>query len=273
MKYREYVANRKFWEKDEGNMENKRTVLLADANEDFRAMLRTVIEKSEEFTVVGDTGDGMEALALLERQEPELAVIDLVLPGTDGVGLLRQAREQGRKTRVFVLSAFCTDQVVAEAMGLGAAYFLPKPCEPEALLDRMRSLFGQQAAPEEWAAALKNQVTAIIHEIGVPAHIKGYQYLREAIIIAVNDMEVINAVTKVLYPAVAKRFATTPSRVERAIRHAIEVAWDRGDLETLQKYFGYTVSNAKGKPTNSEFIAMIADRLLLERRNGKGLTI
>lgn len=107
----------------------------------------------------------------------------------------------------------------------------------------------------------------------MPAHIKGYQYLREAIIIAVNDIEVINAVTKVLYPAVAKRFGTTPSRVERAIRHAIEVAWDRGDLETLQKYFGYTVSNAKGKPTNSEFIAMIADRLLLERKNGKGMTV
>ena len=137
----------------------------------------------------------------------------------------------------------------------------------------MRAVFGQPAAPEEVAAALKNQVTTIIHEIGVPAHIKGYQYLREAIILAVNDIEVINAVTKVLYPAVAKRFGTTPSRVERAIRHAIEVAWDRGDLETLQKYFGYTVSNAKGKPTNSEFIAMIADRLLLERKNGKGLTI
>ena len=114
---------------------------------------------------------------------------------------------------------------------------------------------------------LERQVTAIIHEVGVPAHIKGYQYLREAIMIAVEDMDVINAVTKVLYPEVAKTFGTTASRVERAIRHAIEVAWDRGDLETLQKYFGYTVSNAKGKPTNSEFIAMIADRLQLERRN------
>ena len=253
-------------------MENKRTVLLADANEDFRAMLRAAIEKSGEFAVVGDTGDGAEALQILERREPALAVVDLVLPGTDGVGLLKQVREQGRKTKIFVLSAFCTDQVVAEAMNLGAAYFLPKPCEAETLLDRMHAVFSRPATPEDRAAALKNQVTAIIHEIGVPAHIKGYQYLREAIIIAVNDVDVINAVTKVLYPAVAKRFATTPSRVERAIRHAIEVAWDRGDLETLQKYFGYTVSNAKGKPTNSEFIAMIADRLLLERKNGKGMT-
>ena len=269
----ESVANRKFCVKDERTMENQRTVLLADANEEFRAMLGERIVQSGEFTLVGDTGDGTEALQIIQQQTPELAVLDLVLPGTDGVGILRQIREQGEKTRVIVLSAFCTDQVVAEVMGLGAVYFLPKPCEPDALLDRMRAVFGQPAAPEEVTAALKNQVTTIIHEIGVPAHIKGYQYLREAIILAVNDIEVINAVTKVLYPAVAKRFSTTPSRVERAIRHAIEVAWDRGDLETLQKYFGYTVSNAKGKPTNSEFIAMIADRLLLERKNGKGLTI
>ena len=254
-------------------MENKKTVLLADANEEFRVLLGKSIETSEEFTVVGSTGDGTEALRLLEQQEPEIAIIDLVLPGTDGVGLLRHIREKGIRTRVIILSIFCTDQVVAEAVGLGAAYFLPKPCDLEALLDRMRTVTGQQGRPEDSPAALKNQVTGIIHEIGVPAHIKGYQYLREAIIIAVNDMEVINAVTKVLYPTVAKRFGTTPSRVERAIRHAIEVAWDRGDLETLQKYFGYTVSNAKGKPTNSEFIAMIADRLLLERKNGKGLTM
>lgn len=133
-------------------------------------------------------------------------------------------------------------------------------------MQRLRNAFGEPrpASQEDRTAALRNRVTDVIHEIGVPAHIKGYQYLREAIIIAVKDMEVINAVTKVLYPAVAKRFNTTPSRVERAIRHAIEVAWDRGDLETLQKYFGYTVSNAKGKPTNSEFIALIADGLMLE---------
>ena len=136
----------------------------------------------------------------------------------------------------------------------------------------MRAVFAKAAPADEHASSLKNMVTSVIHEIGVPAHIKGYQYLREAIMITVNDMEVINAVTKVLYPAVAKRFGTTPSRVERAIRHAIEVAWDRGDLETLQKYFGYTVSNAKGKPTNSEFIAMIADRLVLEMRAGGRLS-
>ena len=250
-------------------MDNRRSVLLADANEEFRGMLREVIEKTEEFAVVGSTGDGTEALQILEQQKPDVAVIDVVLPGTDGLGILRRLKEQEARTKVIMLSAFCTDQVVAEAMNLGATYFLPKPCEAQTLLDRMNTAFGQPATPEERAVALKNRVTAVIHEIGVPAHIKGYQYLREAIIIAVNDLEVINAVTKVLYPAVAKRFATTPSRVERAIRHAIEVAWDRGDLETLQKYFGYTVSNAKGKPTNSEFIAMIADRLTLEQKKSK----
>ena len=253
------------------NMDNRRTVLLADANEEFRTMLRDAIETTKEFTVVSSVGNGMEALESMERRQPNLVVMDVVLPGLDGLSVLKQVKAwEGVKPKVILLSAFCEDRVVAEAMGLGACYFLPKPCETDALLDRMQAAFQRPATPEEHAAALKNLVTDVIHEIGVPAHIKGYQYLREAIIITVNDMDVINAVTKVLYPEVAKRFATTPSRVERAIRHAIEVAWDRGDLETLQKYFGYTVSNAKGKPTNSEFIAMIADRLVLEQKRSQG---
>lgn len=254
-------------------MDNRKTVLLADANEEFRTMLREQIEKTGDFTVVGSVGDGAQALETLNRCKPEMLLLDLMLPGMDGLSLLRQVQKEMPLPKVIVISAFCTDRVVADAMALGVSYFLPKPCEVGMLLDQMHSAFAQAATPEERAAALKNQVTAVIHEIGVPAHIKGYQYLREAIMIAVEDMDVINAVTKVLYPAVAKRFATTPSRVERAIRHAIEVAWDRGDLETLQKYFGYTVSNTKGKPTNSEFIAMIADRLVLEQRNGRGLTM
>ena len=255
----------KILEKDKDNMVNRRTVLLADANEEFRGMLRDAIEKTEEFTVVGSTGDGTEALQILSHQKPDLAVVNLVLPGADGFEILRQVKEEAYGTRVIVTSVFCGEQVVAEAVEKGAAYFLLKPFKTETLVDRMVAACAQGTAPEEdRASLLKNRVTEIIHEIGVPAHIKGYQYLREAIMIAVDDMEVINAITKVLYPAVAKRFSTTPSRVERAIRHAIEVAWDRGDLETLQKYFGYTVSNAKGKPTNSEFIAMIADRLVLE---------
>ena len=252
-------------------MDNRRTVLLADANEEFRGMLRDAIEKTEEFTVVGSAGDGTEAAQLIGRYHPELAVMDVVLPGLDGLGVLKQLKSRGDATKVIMLSAFCSDQVVAEAMELGACYFLPKPFETEALLDRMRSVFGQTAAPESGSGALKNMVTSIIHEIGVPAHIKGYQYLREAIMITVQDMDVINAVTKVLYPEVAKRFCTTPSRVERAIRHAIEVAWDRGDVDVLGSYFGYTIQNSRGKPTNSEFIAMISDRLTLELKGRRKL--
>ena len=242
----------------------KGSVLLADANEEFRKLLHKAIENTGEFTVAGSVGDGLEALRFVEEQKPDLVLADVVLPGLDGLGLLQRAPKT-EKTQFIVLSAFCNDRIVEEAMKLGAVYFLPKPCETESLLERMRAVLQK---PEQLSppAELKNMVTSIIHEIGVPAHIKGYQYLREAIIIAVDDMDVINAVTKVLYPEVARRFSTTPSRVERAIRHAIEVAWDRGDLETLQRFFGYTVSITKGKPTNSEFIAVIADRLVLEQR-------
>lgn len=229
-------------------------------------MLQEAIEQAGEFTVAASTGDGREALRLTEELKPDLLVTDVALPGLDGLGLLQalKEREDCAPLKTIIISAFCGDKTLSDAEKLGVSYYLPKPCEPASLLERMRGIFEDPSSPELRLYALKNTVTAVIHEIGVPAHIKGYQYLREAIMIAVNDMEVINAVTKVLYPAVAKRYGTTPSRVERAIRHAIEVAWDRGDLETLQKYFGYTVSNTKGKPTNSEFIAMIADRLMLQ---------
>ncbi len=248
-------------------MDMKKRVFLADANEEFRTLLRAAIDDTEDFTVVGDTGDGEDALREILQKKPYLVLLDEVLTGLDGFGLMQKLDLHGRETpRVLVLSAFTSETVVAEAVSLGASYFFTKPCQPQALLDRMRAVLGQAAPEVVHSAQLKNMVTSIIHEIGVPAHIKGNQYLREAIMIAVDDMDVINAVTKVLYPEVARRFATTPSRVERAIRHAIEVAWDRGDLETLQKFFGYTVSNAKGKPTNSEFIAMIADRLVLDSR-------
>ena len=246
-------------------MDIRRTVLLADANEEFRTLVRKIIDETEEFSVVGSVGDGTEALRLAREEAPDLILMDVVLPGLDGFGVLKQLREQeGKVPKVILISAFCSDSVVSEAVDLGASYFLTKPVEENAL----RALFSRGAPVEEHPAELKNLVTSVIHEIGVPAHIKGYQYLREAIIMTVEDMDVINAVTKVLYPEVARKFGTTASRVERAIRHAIEVAWDRGDLDTLQKYFGFTVSNSKGKPTNSEFIAMIADRLVLQRRQG-----
>lgn len=249
-------------------MEISRKVVLADANDSFRAMLRECIEKSGGFTVVADVSDGEKALQQVRELAPDLLLLDLVLPGIDGFGILSQIKKEELPVRSMVISAFFNEQTVAEALAKGASYFMPKPFQEEALIERMRSIC-QPVSVASHTKSLKNMVTDIIHEIGVPAHIKGYQYLREAILIAVEDMDVINAVTKVLYPEVARRFSTTPSRVERAIRHAIEVAWDRGDLETLQKFFGYTVSNTKGKPTNSEFIAMIADRLVLEGRNSR----
>ena len=192
--------------------------------------------------------------------------MDLLLPGLDGFGVLEQAAKDKVQMKTVVVSALYRNQIVSQAMNRGVSFFMPKPCELTSLLDQMRRAVNEGEESEDESQALEREVTAVIHEVGVPAHIKGYQYVREAIVIAVQDMDVINAVTKVLYPEVARRYSTTPSRVERAVRHAIEVAWDRGDLETLQRYFGYTVSNTKGKPTNSEFIAMIADRIRLQRK-------
>lgn len=248
-------------------MDNKITVVLADANEEFRMMLREAIEESGEFSVVGAVGDGLSALRMVEEKAPQLLLTDVLLPELDGFGLLDRMAALPQRPKTILLTALYRSEIVAQAMDKDVSFFMPKPCETASLLERMRQAAGAENAEEEDELhALQRKVTSVIHEVGVPAHIKGYQYVREAIIIAVQDMEVINAVTKVLYPEVARRFNTTPSRVERAVRHAIEVAWDRGDLETLQSYFGYTVSNAKGKPTNSEFIAMIADRIRLEEK-------
>ncbi len=255
-------------------MTTKIKVLLADTNEDFRMLLADLIDAEPDLETVGAAENGEQALQLVRELDPDVLVTDVILPKMDGLAVLQRLQSSGARTRTVVVSGFYTQQVLTEASELGAAFFLPKPCSPELLLNRIRQAaqskpvpfppFPAQETPQE--PSLEALVTEIIHEIGVPAHIKGYQYLREAIILTINDMEIINAVTKALYPAVAKKFNTTPSRVERAIRHAIEVAWDRGDIEVLQKYFGYTVSNAKGKPTNSECIAMIADALTLQRK-------
>ena len=237
----------------------KITVCIADMDVGYRASLRKALESSGSVEVVADAGDGLAALEAVETLHPQVLLTDTLLPGLDGLGLLRRIR--GKGTRTIVITSAVMDNTVQQARQAGAYAFLPKPADNKSLLEHIT---GAAAPPDEQSTPqLEGMVTAIIHEIGVPAHIKGYQYLREAIILTVENMDVINAVTKVLYPEVAKRFGTTPSRVERAICHAIEVAWDRGDIETLQKYFGYTVNSAKGKPTNSEFIAMIADRLQL----------
>ena len=255
-------------------MDDKIKIVIADPSEDYRMLMASLMEKTGDLEVVGSTGDGTEALALTEKQQPDVLVTEMILSGVDGIGVLEALNErpEGERPAVIVVSGLVSDSAIAEISGLGAAYFLQKPCDAPMLFSRIRMVAGRgspmttSARLRKQEPSLESQITEIIHEIGVPAHIKGYQYLRDAIAITVNDSDAINAVTKVLYPAVAHHFGTTPSRVERAIRHAIEVAWDRGDLETIQKYFGYTVSNLKGKPTNSEFIAMIADRILLQRK-------
>ena len=251
-------------------METVKRILVADAGEESRYNLAAALSNEDpSLQVIGQTGDGYELVRLVQELEPDAVVMEMVLTGMDGLEVLSQLRQLKHRPKVLILSSYIRGNVVDMAAGQGADYYLTKPCKIGTVCERIRQLTsggGLEPGKDEQRPNLEAQVTAIIHDVGVPAHIKGYQYLREAILIAVKDMDVINAVTKVLYPEVAKRFDTTASRVERAIRHAIEVAWDRGDLETLQKYFGYTVSNAKGKPTNSEFIAMIADRLQLQRR-------
>ena len=245
-------------------METIPKILLADNSEEFRLLLRRTLEDTGEFQVVGDTGDGDEAWELIQKTKPDVVVMDMILPGLDGMSLLQRIPKE---IKCIVLSAFCSQNMVQELTRMGAWYFIPKPAHMDSLLDRIRQATHDSSVLS--LPTLEAEVTAILHEVGVPAHIKGYQYVREAIIIVVQNMDAINAVTKVLYPEVAKRFNTTPSRVERAIRHAIEVAWDRGDLDTLQRFFGYTVSNTKGKPTNSEFIALIADRLQLQLKSAE----
>ena len=206
--------------------------------------------------------DGAKALAALSAEKPDAVLLDAFMPGLDALTVKQRYDEAGGgKTVFFVTGSFTDDALESEMMKKGFSFYFQKPFDPEVLAAR-RHAAAQPVVDDECT------VTEILHQIGVPAHIKGYQFLRDAILMTMENQDYINSVTKRLYPEIAKRNGTTASRVERAIRHAIEVAWDRGDLETLQKYFGYTVSNVKGKPTNSEFIAMIADRLQLQRKEG-----
>ena len=255
-------------------MEQVTSVFIADSAEDFCLGLSAALQRSEGFQVVGTANDGEQAIRMIAEKKPDVLVLDLMLSKQDGIAVLKAMANMDRKPVTLATSGFVTAYVSSAAANLGVRYLMQKPCDMSALVERLEEIRGGESLrfpykrrPDK--TGIETMVTGIIHEIGVPAHIKGYQYLREAIIIAVNDMDVINAITKVLYPQVAKTFQTTPSRVERAIRHAIEVAWDRGDLDTLQKFFGYTVSNTKGKPTNSEFIALIADKLSLQLKSSE----
>ena len=255
-------------------MDHLKTVFIAASAEEFCISLSTALKQSGGFQVVGTAADGEQAIHMIQQLKPDILVLDLMLAKKDGISVLKAIDRMEKPPVTLATSRFVTDYVASTAANLGARYLMLKPCDMSALVERLEEIRGGEnlrIAPvrQNDKRSIESMVTGIIHEIGVPAHIKGYQYLREAIIIAVNDMDVINAITKVLYPQVAKTFQTTPSRVERAIRHAIEVAWDRGDLDTLQRFFGYTVSNTKGKPTNSEFIALIADKLQLQLKSAE----
>lgn len=255
-------------------MENTTTVIIADSAEEFTSGLSAALQRTDGFHVLGTASDGELAIRMIEEKKPDVLVLDLMLAKKDGIAVLKAISAMDRKPITLATSVFVSEYVSNAAANLGVRYLMLKPCDMGLIVERLEEIrvgeslrLSVSRRPDK--TSIESMVTNIIHEIGVPAHIKGYQYLREAIIIAVDDMDVINAITKVLYPQVAKAFGTTPSRVERAIRHAIEVAWDRGDLDTLQRFFGYTVSNTKGKPTNSEFIALIADKLQLQLKSAE----
>ena len=253
-------------------MENSLKILIADDNNDFRTLLIDTMESEPDFEILDYATDGHQAVQKTAALCPDVLIINSLLPHLDGLGVVKSINNMKLKHRplIFMMSPFSGEHLTAEASALGVTYFMIKPFTLKTLIERIRMfrsslpIHNGVAIGKGLTDSVEILVTNIIHEIGVPAHIKGYHYIREAIIMAVNDMDVINAITKVLYPTVAKKFGTTASRVERAIRHAIETAWNRGDIDTLNRFFGYTVSNAKGKPTNSEFIAMIADKLHLQ---------
>ena len=252
-------------------MSGKISVLLADNSEYFAIPCANVM-KAHGLDVTMTEKDGKAVLEALTTLQPDVVLMDLFLPRLDALGVLSSMEgiRLSHRPRMMVMSAFDNPALEREALAAGADYYFLKPFDAAAMAQRILTLCSEPvvavrtALPREEESNLEMQVTEIIHQIGVPAHIKGYRYLRDAILMAIEDGQIINAVTKRLYPAVAKMHGTTSSRVERAIRHAIEVAWDRGDVDTLTSYFGYTIHNERGKPTNSEFIAMIADRFRLQ---------
>ena len=263
-------------------------VLLADDNVEFRKILAEYVNMQDDMEVIGEASNGLEAVEIIQNKEIDIVILDIIMPHFDGIGVLEKVNSLRLKKRpvVIILSAVGQDKITERALRLGAEYYIVKPFELDTLMNRIRQLKDSYEIIStdntegihfdskinngytKHVVDLETEVTNIIHEIGIPAHIKGYQYLRTAILMVMNDMDILNSITKQLYPSIAKEYNSTPSRVERAIRHAIEVAWSRGKMDTIDKLFGYTVNNGKGKPTNSEFIALIADKLRLELKVG-----
>lgn len=275
-------------------MDEKISILIADDNTEFANTLMDYLEKDEDIQVIGMAKNGDEAYDMIVSTRPDVVLLDVIMPHLDGLGVLEKLNmvHMDKRPICIMLSAVGQDKITNRAINLGAQYYVVKPFDIELLIKRVKDLKNNRGLREcgtnsnlfitrenktpyiEIPEENKNSdkgiealVTNVIHEVGVPAHIKGYQYLREAIIMVVNDIDIINQITKQLYPDIADKFKTTPSRVERAIRHAIEVAWGRGQADVVENIFGYTISASKGKPTNSEFIAMIADKLRLELKS------
>lgn len=256
-------------------------VAIADDNDKILDLLEEIINMDSELSVVGKAKNGEEMCQIIKSKQPDVVLLDLIMPKMDGLSVMEQVnkdRALKKRPNFIVVTAVGQQKITEDAFEKGASYYIMKPFNNQMLLNRIKTtrkmLHTQDKKQDEimentnvYEENLENRVTNMLHEIGIPAHIKGYHYLRDAIMMAVEDMDVLNAITKVLYPTVAKKYQTTSSRVERAIRHAIEVAWNRGKLDTLDELFGYTISTGKGKPTNSEFIALTADTIQLEYKH------
>ncbi|BCJ85902.1 sporulation transcription factor Spo0A [Effusibacillus dendaii] len=248
-------------------------VLIADDNREFAGLLRDFIGEQRDMQIVGIAFNGNEVLDMIESHNPDVVILDIIMPVLDGIGVLEkiQMLDLKQQPKVIMLTAFGQETITKRAVELGASYYILKPFDMDILINRIRQVVRVPSGSKQLPVMTRGKnvdasITNIIHEIGVPAHIKGYQYLREAINMVYKDVEILGSITKVLYPKIADKYNTTPSRVERAIRHAIEVAWGRGSLDAIRSVFGYTVSVGKAKPTNSEFIAMVADKLRIEAK-------
>ena len=259
----------------------KINIAIADDNIRMVEILDSIVKKDQNMHLVGKAHNGEDVYRIIKEKEPDVVLLDLIMPKIDGLSVMEKVshdRTIKKQPKFIVISAIGQEGITEDALRLGACYYIMKPFDNEMVLSRVKSVAGDKRAAEKKGLApapiscapqvedLEQQVTDMIHEVGIPAHIKGYHYLRDAILMILEDGDLLNAVTKILYPTIAKRNKTTSSRVERAIRHAIEVAWSRGNPDVLNAMFSYTVSTGKGKPTNSEFIALIADKIRLQNK-------
>ncbi|MHB1419107.1 MAG: sporulation transcription factor Spo0A [Bacillota bacterium] len=252
-------------------MGDRISVLIADDNKDFCEILKDYMDQQDDFSLSGVAYNGNEALKMIQERRPDVVVLDIIMPHLDGIGVLEKFQEihLDPRPKFIILTTLGQETMTCRSVELGADYYILKPFDIEVLATRIRQLANGQSSvthPQIKSRNLDVEVTKIIHQMGVPAHIKGYQYLRDAILCVIDEVNLLGAVTKELYPMIAQKYVTTPSRVERAIRHAIELAWDRGNVEMMNRFFGYTINVERGKPTNSEFIAMVADKLRIGAR-------